>query len=40
MLDDVATAIATGAAGNIVAYMLNDQVDALRARVPAKSVIA
>jgi hypothetical protein len=33
MLDDVATAIATGAAGNIVAYMLNDQVDALRAKI-------
>ena len=33
MLDDVATAIATGAAGNIVAYMLNDQADALGAKI-------
>lgn len=33
MLDEVATAIATGAAGNIVAYMLNGPVDALRAQV-------
>src|ERR1700728_180903 len=33
MLDEVATAIATGAAGNIIAYMLNGQVDALRAQV-------
>ena len=33
MLDEVATAIATGAAGNIIAYMLNGQVDALRGQV-------
>ncbi len=33
MLDEVAAAIATGAAGNIIAYMLNGQVDALRAQV-------
>jgi hypothetical protein len=33
MLDEVAIAIATGAAGNIVAYMLNGRVDALRAQV-------
>lgn len=33
MLEDVAIAISTGAAGNIVAYMLNDQMDALRAQV-------
>jgi len=33
MLDEVATAIATGAAGNIIAYMLNGRVDALRAQV-------
>ncbi|HEX4088477.1 MAG TPA: hypothetical protein VHZ33_07145 [Trebonia sp.] len=33
MLDEVATAIATGAAGNIVAYMLNNQVDALHAKI-------
>lgn len=33
MLGEVATAIATGAAGNIIAYMLNGQVDALRAQV-------
>jgi hypothetical protein len=33
VLDDVATAIATGAAGNIVAYMLNGRVDALRVQV-------
>jgi hypothetical protein len=33
MLDEVVTAIATGAAGNIVAYMLNGQVDALRAQI-------
>jgi hypothetical protein len=30
MLDEVATAIATGAAGNVIAYMLNGRVDALR----------
>ena len=33
MLEEVAIAISTGAAGNIVAYMLNDQMDALRAQV-------
>jgi hypothetical protein len=33
MLEDVAIAISTGAAGNIVAYMLNDQMDALRAQI-------
>ena len=33
MLDEVTTAIATGAAGNIIAYMLNGQVDALRAQI-------
>jgi hypothetical protein len=33
MLDEVAIQIATGAAGNIVAYMLNGPVDALRAQV-------
>jgi hypothetical protein len=33
MLDEVAIAIATGAAGNIIAYMLNNRVDALRAQV-------
>jgi hypothetical protein len=33
MLDEVAMAISTGAAGNIVAYMLNDQMDALHAQV-------
>ena len=33
MLEDVAMTISTGAAGNIVAYMLNGRVDALRAQV-------
>lgn len=33
MHDEVATAIATGAAGNVIAYMLNGRVDALRAQV-------
>jgi hypothetical protein len=33
MLDEVATAIATGAAGNVIAYMLNGRVDALRAQL-------
>ena len=33
MLDEVAIAISTGAAGNIVAYMLNGQVDRLREQV-------
>lgn len=33
MLDEVAIAVATGAAGNIIAYMLNGQVDALRGQV-------
>ena len=26
MLDEVTTAIATGAAGNVIAYMLNDRI--------------
>ena len=33
MLEEIATEIATGAAGNIIAYMLNGRVDALRAQV-------
>jgi len=33
MIEDIAMAISTGAAGNIVAYMLNGRVDALRAQV-------
>lgn len=33
MLEPVTTAIITGAAGNVVAYMLTGQVDALRAWV-------
>ena len=33
MLDEIAIAISTGAAGNIVAYMLNGRVDALRIQV-------
>jgi len=33
MLDEVTTAIATGAAGNVIASMLNGRVDALRAQV-------
>ncbi len=33
MIEDVAVAISTGAAGNIVAYMLNGRMDALRAQV-------
>jgi hypothetical protein len=33
MIDEVAIAIATGAVGNIVAYMLNDRLDALRVQV-------
>jgi hypothetical protein len=33
MLEDVAIAISTGAAGNIVAYMLTDQMGELRAQV-------
>jgi hypothetical protein len=33
MLDEVSIAIATGAAGNVVAYMLNGPLDALRAQV-------
>jgi hypothetical protein len=33
MLDEVATAVVTGAAGNVIAYMLNGPVDALRAQV-------
>ena len=33
MLDPATTAVITGAAGNVVAYMLNGQVDTLRAWV-------
>jgi hypothetical protein len=33
MLDEVSIAIATGAAGNVVAYMLNGPVDVLRTQV-------
>lgn len=33
MLDEVVTSVATGAAGNIIAYMLNGPVDALRAQM-------
>jgi hypothetical protein len=33
MLEEIATEIATGAAGNIIAYMLNGRVDALSAQV-------
>jgi hypothetical protein len=33
MIEDAVMAISTGAAGNIVAYMLNGRVDALRAQV-------
>jgi hypothetical protein len=33
MLDDVAIAISTGAAGNMVAYMFSGQIDALRDQV-------
>jgi len=33
MLDELAATVATGAAGNIIAYMLSGQVDALRAQV-------
>jgi hypothetical protein len=33
VLEDVAIAISTGAAGNIVASMLNDQMDALRVQI-------
>jgi hypothetical protein len=33
MIEDIAMAVSTGAAGNIVAYMLNGRVDALRAKV-------
>ena len=33
MLDAVTTAVATGAAGNIVAYMLTGRVHALRAQI-------
>lgn len=35
MLDEVTTAIATGAAGNVIAYMLTGRVDALRTQVAA-----
>jgi hypothetical protein len=33
MLDEVAMAIATGAAGNMIAYILSNRIDALRAQV-------
>jgi hypothetical protein len=33
MIEDIAMAVSTGAAGNIVANMLNGRVDALRAQV-------
>lgn len=33
MIEDAAIAISTGAAGNVVAYMLNGRVDALRNHV-------
>ena len=33
MIEDIAMAVSTGAAGNIVAYMLNGRVDALRVQV-------
>lgn len=33
MIEEAAIAVSTGAAGNIVAYMLNGQVDALRNRI-------
>jgi hypothetical protein len=33
MLDEVATAVATGAAGNVVAYMASGHIDALRVRI-------
>jgi hypothetical protein len=33
MIEDIAMAVSTGAAANIVAYMLNGQADALRAQV-------
>lgn len=33
MIEDIAVAVSTGAAGNIVAYMLSGQVDALRGQV-------
>lgn len=32
-MDEVAQAVATGAAGNVVAYMLSGQVDALQAKI-------
>ncbi|MDX2693720.1 hypothetical protein PV416_09955 [Streptomyces ipomoeae] len=35
MLDEVAIAVATGAAGNVAAYLLQGQVDALRTRLSA-----
>ena len=37
MLDEVVTAIATGAAGNVIAYMLNGRVDALVLGLPGCS---
>jgi hypothetical protein len=33
MLDEVTTAITTSAAGNVIAYMLNGRIDALRTQV-------
>lgn len=33
MIEDTAIAVSTGAAGNIVAYMLNGRVDALRNQI-------
>jgi len=33
MLDDVVTSVATGAAGNIIAYMMSGELDALRAQI-------
>ncbi|MEU2977765.1 hypothetical protein ABZ678_12335 [Streptomyces hirsutus] len=35
MLDEVAIAVATGAAGNVAAYLLQGQVDVLRTRISA-----
>jgi hypothetical protein len=33
MLDEVVTSVATGAAGNVIAYMLSGPVDALRVQI-------
>ncbi|MFE2727730.1 hypothetical protein [Kitasatospora sp. NPDC059327] len=35
MIDEVATAVATGAAGNVIAHLLTGRADALRTRVAA-----